>query len=56
MACSFGTPAGSFDVGNGYYDPTTHMVHDYDTGLETRQPSSDEIAFIETKAPISSSR
>lgn len=49
-------PAGTFDVGNGYYDPTTHMVHDYGTGLEIRQPSLEEIAFIESKAPVSSQR
>lgn len=49
-------PEGTFDVGNGYYDPTTHMVHDYGTGFEVRQPNEDEITFIESRAPISSSR
>eukprot|EP00618_Florenciella_parvula_P019753 CAMPEP_0119541512 /NCGR_PEP_ID=MMETSP1344-20130328/53000_1 /TAXON_ID=236787 /ORGANISM="Florenciella parvula, Strain CCMP2471" /LENGTH=205 /DNA_ID=CAMNT_0007585501 /DNA_START=124 /DNA_END=738 /DNA_ORIENTATION=- len=45
-------PKGCFDVGNGYYDPTTKKVHEYDTGTELRKPSDEELKWIETKAPI----
>lgn len=39
-----------------YFDPTTQKVHEYDTGAELRTPTDEELKWIETKAPISSSR
>uniref|UniRef100_A0A7S2DWC0 MORN repeat-containing protein 5 n=1 Tax=Octactis speculum TaxID=3111310 RepID=A0A7S2DWC0_9STRA len=52
------TPAGCFDVGEGFYDPTTHMVHPYNSTSDEkpRQPTDEEIKWIESKAPISSNR
>ena len=49
-------PQGCFDVGNGYYDPTTHMVHEHGSGKELRQPNDEELKWIESKAPIASVR
>lgn len=49
-------PPGTFDVGDGYFDPTTHLVHDYRTKEEVREPTEDEVKWIESKAPVSSAR
>lgn len=49
-------PPGTFDVGDGYFDPTTHKVHDYASKVELRQPTEEETKWIEAKAPVSSAR
>jgi len=48
--------AGCYDVNDGYFDPSTGCIHNYDTGDKVREPDEEERAWIEKNAPIASSR